>query len=74
MADQRRSILGCTSSFFLTKEGARKLLNEMKRREGEKVMPIDMVIRECVHNKRLTAAVSLPFFSTISTDFDVPAH
>ena len=67
--------LGCTSSYFLTKEGARKLLNEMKRREGEKrIMPIDMVIRECVRNKRLKAAVSLPFFSTISTDFDSSLH
>ena len=58
--------LACTSSYFLSREGAKRLLLAFREQEAKaRLMPIDMVIRQSIREEKLRASISLPFFNTI---------
>jgi GR25 family glycosyltransferase involved in LPS biosynthesis len=58
--------LACTSSYFLSREGAKRLLLAFREQEAKaRLMPIDMVIRQSIREGKLRASISLPFFNTI---------
>lgn len=58
--------LACTSSMLLSRDGAERLLLEMRKAESGPTLPVsDMFYRQLIRTGRLNAAISLPFFSTI---------
>jgi GR25 family glycosyltransferase involved in LPS biosynthesis len=58
--------LACTSSYILSRDGAKRLLLALREQEATaRLVPIDMVIRQSIREGKLKASISLPFFSTI---------
>lgn len=61
--------LACASSMLLSRRGASRLLQTMRKAEGQKSLPVtDLFFRQLIREGRLVAAVALPFFSTITPD------
>ncbi len=59
--------LACSSSYLLSHQGAHRLLQAMQEQEESgRLVPIDMALRNWIRAGRLTAAITLPFFSTIN--------
>ncbi len=63
-----------STSYLLSANGARKLLEGMRHlEESKKLVPIDLGIRQLFRAGKLNAAISLPFFSTISSSISNPS-
>ncbi len=63
--------LACASSYLVTVKGARKLLNQLQQVEAAgRLIPLDMAFRKAIRSGSITAALSLPFFSTITATID----
>lgn len=61
-------LAGC-SSYLMSRDGARRLLDSMRGKEQSGLLqPVDMHLRKQIRESGLIAAISLPFFSTISAD------
>lgn len=61
-----RKYLACTSSYLLTPSGARTILKKMDQMEAlGALLPLDLAYRQWIQSADLSAAISLPFFSTI---------
>ena len=59
--------LACASSFILTRRGAKRLLEAMRGIELSGKVPInDMFYRQLIREGKLSAAITLPFLSTIA--------
>lgn len=59
--------LACASSYLLTRSGAERCYAVMQQLEAQgRLLPIDLCYRALIRRNGITAAVSLPFLSTIA--------
>lgn len=59
--------LACASSYLLRPNGARIVLAAMNQMEQTgKLLPIDLAYRHLIRTGNLSAAITLPFFSTVA--------
>jgi GR25 family glycosyltransferase involved in LPS biosynthesis len=63
--------LGCTASMLLNRAGAIRLLNGLEQIfKQQRLAPVDMALRGMIRSSGLRALITIPFLTTISTDFD----
>jgi len=63
--------LACSASMVLNRAGAIRLLEGLEQDfKRERLVPVDMVIRGMIRSGRLQALITIPYLTTVSTDFD----